>query len=158
MSPGIRIDRLEESLQILDQAFSGRPVAFEGAYYSVNGGSAWPEPRQGHPPLLIGGGSQRVLSLAARRADIVSLHRNLQKGTAASWSLEKPDSTTERVGWIRDAAGDRYSHRELRTMRQRVGVTDRRDDGAREIGEPNGLSADEVLNFPSYLIGTIDEM
>ena len=40
-------------------------------------------------PLVIGGGSRRILELAARRADIVSLHRNLEGGVAASWVDEK---------------------------------------------------------------------
>jgi probable F420-dependent oxidoreductase len=156
-SPGERIDRLTESLQVLGQAFSGNPVDFHGNHYSVSG-EPWPRPSQEHIPLLIGGGSPRILKLAARHADIVSLHRYLQKGVAESWAVEKPDATTERVGWIREAAGERYSGLELHAIILRAVNSDRRLEAAAEIGKPNGLQAEQILDSPHYLAGTTDEM
>ena len=68
-----------------------------------------------HPPILVGGGAKRVLSIAGREADIVSINFNLRPGVV-SGDLG-PDGTAERVeqkiGWVRDAAGDRFDDIEL---------------------------------------------
>jgi probable F420-dependent oxidoreductase len=156
-SPGERIERLDEALQVLDQAFSGRAVDFHGKHYSVSG-EPWPRAKQAHIPLLIGGGSPRILKLAARRADIVSLHRYLQKGVAESWAVEKLDATTERVGWIKEAAGERYAEIEIHAIILRAMETHRREHAAVELGKPNGLAAEQILASPHYLAGTTDEM
>jgi probable F420-dependent oxidoreductase len=156
-TPGERIDRLAESLQVLEQAFSGGPVDFHGRYYSVSG-DPWPKAKQAHIPLLIGGGSPRILKLAAQHADIVSLHRYLQKGVAQSWAVEKVDATTERVGWIKEAAGRRFSQLEIHAIILRAVASDRPEEAAAELGKPNGVDPDKVLSSPHYLAGTVDQM
>jgi probable F420-dependent oxidoreductase len=156
-SPGVRIDRLTESLQVLDQAFSGHAVDFHGKHYSVHG-DPWPRPKQAHIPLLIGGGSPRILKLAARHADIVSLHRYLQKGVAESWAVEKLDATTERVGWIKEGAGDRYPMLEIHAIILRAVTTEHQNEGAAELGKAGGLAAEQILSSPHYLVGTTEEM
>src|SRR5688572_25349105 len=70
--PGERIDRLEEAVSIYRDLFSGAPVSFSGRHYSIDGAVGLPAPfTPGGPPLVIGGGGRRVLSLAARVADVV---------------------------------------------------------------------------------------
>lgn len=63
--PGVRIDRLAESVQICKGLFGEDPVTFEGEHYRISGLNGMPKPVQRpHPPVLIGGGGKRVLSLA----------------------------------------------------------------------------------------------
>jgi len=161
---GERIERLDEALTILEQAFSGEHVRLSGAHHDVDGGAPWPGPVQEHIPILVGGGGKRILQLAARRADIVSIHRNLQRGIAESWQPEYadrggfPDAVLERVSWIQEAAGERFEQLELHALILKVVVTDRRESEAAEIGRPNGLTAEQVLTSPHYLVGTIDQM
>jgi probable F420-dependent oxidoreductase len=161
-SPGTRIERLGEALRILRPALSGEPVRFEGAHYRVDGGAPWPRPAQSRVPLLVGGGGRRVLRLAAREADIVSVHRNLEHGVAASWVKEKQGDrrldagVSERIGWIREAAGDRFAALELHALILKVAITDHRESAAAELGRANGLSADDVLASPHYLVGTVN--
>ncbi len=71
--PGIRVSRLEESIEILLRRFAGGPVTFEGTHYRIDGHEGLPTPVQQPIPLLIGGGGPRMLRLAARRAQILGL-------------------------------------------------------------------------------------
>jgi len=70
--PGIRVDRLEEAVRVLKGLFAGSALTFPGHHYSVTELQSFPMPAQRpHPPILIGAGSTRMLSIAGREADIV---------------------------------------------------------------------------------------
>ena len=72
--PGVRVGRLEEAVPLLKRLFADGPVTFSGRYYTMNGFELFPKPLQRpHPPILLGGGGKRTLSLAAREADIINL-------------------------------------------------------------------------------------
>jgi probable F420-dependent oxidoreductase len=69
-----RVERLAEAVQIIRGLLSGEDVTFEGHNYQVHDARAFPRPVQRpHPPILIGGGGRRLLSMAAREAQIVSV-------------------------------------------------------------------------------------
>src|SRR5947207_14304512 len=81
--PGVRIDRLAEAVRVLKGLFADGPLTFSGRHYAIAGLDGQPKPLQRpHPPITIGGGGRRILSLAAREADTVSLiPRALPDGT-----------------------------------------------------------------------------
>jgi probable F420-dependent oxidoreductase len=63
----VRVDRLEESLQILKSCFSQETVSFAGEHYRLCDHHHFPEPAQpGGPPIMIGAGKPRMLRLAGR--------------------------------------------------------------------------------------------
>jgi F420-dependent oxidoreductase-like protein len=66
-----RFDRLEEAIQVMRALWSAtEPTSFEGRYYQLHDAEMLPRPRDGRPPLLIGGaGERRTLELVARYAD-----------------------------------------------------------------------------------------
>ena len=69
---GVRVDRLEESLRVIKGLFGSAPLSFSGKHYRITALEGLPKPVQRpRPPLLIGGGGRRILSLAGRHADIV---------------------------------------------------------------------------------------
>lgn len=73
-SGGSRVRRLEESLGILRGLFAGETVSFSGRHYQVEGAEVFPAPvQQPGPPILVAGRGRRMLSLAARFADVVAL-------------------------------------------------------------------------------------
>lgn len=66
-----RIERLEESLQVINLLFSGERVSFDGAHYQLRGAQMLPKPvQEPRPPIWIGaGGERKTIPLAARYAD-----------------------------------------------------------------------------------------
>ncbi|MFP4513630.1 MAG: TIGR03621 family F420-dependent LLM class oxidoreductase, partial [Acidimicrobiales bacterium] len=159
--PGARIDRLEEAIAVVKGLFGDGPVTHAGAHYRIDGLEGTPKPVQRpHPPLLIGGGGRRVLSLAAREADIVGINVNLAGGTidASVGPNATVDATDEKIGWIRDAAGDRFDDLELQVRVHVAAVTDDRHGLAAAMGPALGLSPEAALASPHALAGTADEI
>jgi probable F420-dependent oxidoreductase len=105
--PGIRVERLAESVRILKDLFGPSPVTFVGDHYRIRALDGLPKPVQKpHPPLLIGGGGRRMLSLAASEADIVGLHANLREGALSQAAVAdlSAERVEEKLRWMREAA------------------------------------------------------
>lgn len=161
--PGVRVSRLEEAVTVIKRLFGGEPVDFSGRYYTIKGLLGLPRPVQKpHPPIFIAGGGRRVLSLAAREADIVGLHlRTYADGSGGDIGSTSADATLEKVEWVRQAAGDRFDQLELNVIVQRLSVSDKPGQAAEEMAaraSRPGLTADLLLESPNSLIGTIDTM
>lgn len=112
-SGGERVARLKESVAILKQLLNGDQVTHQSRFYAVTDAAVSPVPIQKpRVPLLMAGSGRQLLSLAAREADIVAIGL-------------PPDATedgaSERVGWIRSAAGARFSELELNISLMAVG-------------------------------------
>jgi probable F420-dependent oxidoreductase len=106
-SAAVRIERLEESVEVLKGLFASRPLTYGGKHYRITRLEGLPKPVQRpHPPLLVGGGGRRVLGVAGRHADIVSITPSLRAGMVSSTLLR--DATAERIAqkvtWICEAA------------------------------------------------------
>ena len=159
--PAVRVDRFEEALHVIKQCFTGEQFTYHGEHYRITDYASWPKPvQQPRPPLLIGGGGKRVLSIAAREADIVGINPNLRAGEigleAAKDSLR--EQTDRKVQWIRDAAGDRIDEIEIQ---MRFFITSVRPDRmklAEALAPTFGVSPEEALESGAALVGTEDEI
>ena len=161
---GVRIHRLAESLAVLkgllgDDASS----SFRGRHYRLDGLPNFPPPSQRpRPPILIGGGARRMLTLAGQEADIVNVMNSSVAGgvVVADPAMYAPAAVDEKLAWIRDGAGTRWPTVEL-SLVVNVVVTGERERAAtafaRERGW-DGIPAEAVLAMPSVLIGTVDEI
>src|SRR5918999_573504 len=77
----VRQARLAEAVAVLKGCFADGPFSFAGEHYTITDYDAQPKPVQRpHPPFFIGGGGKRVLTLAAREADTISLAPRLLPG------------------------------------------------------------------------------
>lgn len=157
--PSVRIDRLEEAVQIVRGLFSDGSCTFHGEHYRVEGLSGSPKPRP-DLPLVIGGGGRRVLEVAGRHADIVGLNPKLAKGVidAAAGPSATEAATIQKLRWIAAAAGDRYAGLELQTRIHVVIVTDDRQGTAEAMAPAFGIPAEESLRSPHALCGTVDQI
>jgi probable F420-dependent oxidoreductase len=159
--PGVRIDRLEEGLAVVKGLLAGGKFSFSGCHYTVTGHPGTPVPVQRpRPPILIGGGGRRILSLAGREADIVSVNFDLRSGSIGPQvgPTATLAATAEKVGWIREAAGDRFDDIELSSTAYLTMVTDEAEAVAGGMGAGFGLDAGQVLAMPNFLIGTVAEI
>ncbi|MBW3613672.1 MAG: hypothetical protein KY392_07430, partial [Chloroflexi bacterium] len=102
-----------------------------------------------HPPILVGGGGPKLLAYAAREADIIGLDpRSLPQGG------HDPQDVTEaaidrKVGWIREAAGDRWNELEINIA---IYAVDPPPEAGRDIGP------EELERSPHYLVGDAERI
>jgi len=62
--PGVRIERMVEGLHIMKDLWSTGTSSRPGKHYTVTGAQGLPRPHTSpYPPVIIGGGGQRVLSI-----------------------------------------------------------------------------------------------
>src|SRR3989449_3664708 len=119
---GIRVERLAESGTIIKGLLGGTEVNFAGQHYPVTGHKIHPRPIQRpHPPIIIGGNGPRLLTLAAREADIVNftgIHFT-SGGSAPDMTGWKVAGVDERMRAVREAAGQRFDRLELSAQIQR---------------------------------------
>jgi len=158
---GVRIERLDEALQVIKGCWSDDPFTFVGKHYQVHDYDAIPKPLQlPHPPILIGGGGPKVLRLAGREADIVGINPNLRAGavtTDAAASASRAE-TVKKLGWIREGAGERFDAIELQIRYFVCAITDDAMGFATAVAPGFESTPEEVLGSGAALLGTIPEM
>lgn len=157
--PGVRIARLEESITILQALFADEPVNFAGRYYTVTDLVGEPRPcTPGGPPLTIGGGGPKILGLAARHATTVGINANLRGGTPGSAASNLgPGATDQKLGWLRDAAGDHFADLEVQTLTGFVHRDDT-DSIVTAMADAFSVTPEEARHSPAVLLGTEAEM
>ena len=159
--PGTRIRRLAEALDVLEALWGDAPCTFEGEHYRITGLEGWPKPLQRpRPPLLLGGGARRMLTLAGQRADVVGLNVSLAKGVIdaeveADGTAERTD---EKLRWVRDAAGDRFADLRLQVRVHVVLPTDDRKGVADAFAPAFGVTPEQALETPHALVGSPEQM
>jgi probable F420-dependent oxidoreductase len=153
-APGVRMERLAESVQICKALFcSDQPVSFMGKHYRVKDLDTSPRPIQKpRPPIMIGGRQRRMLSLAAREADIVGISL-LDRRTPG---LPEPPSFAQKVEWVRQAAGDRLSELEIHVNASVVDVTGTPVATIEQAAARTGQTASQVRESPGTLVGSVD--
>ncbi|MBH0779006.1 LLM class F420-dependent oxidoreductase [Nocardia bovistercoris] len=169
--PGVRLAKLDEALTILDVLLRGQECNFDGTYYQVHGVKGTPRPRQGpRPPICTGGGGPKMLRLAAKHADIISIVPITTKGGKGLLSGITLEKTIEKVELIKEAAGDRFPEIELNWAITAIVITDDREKTAEmalsaldrglhpDLEVDVKLSVEEILSSPYVAIGTFEEI
>ncbi len=162
-SAGERIERLAEAVAVLKACFTQASASFEGKHYRVSGLPALPRPvQQPHPPILIGGGGRKVLTLAAQVADIVSLVPNMAAGKVGADSARTAtgEATRQKLAWVREAAGARLGELELHANLTYVRITDDRTSALAKVAGVYGLGDDVIAaaDVPHAAVGTVEQI
>ena len=161
----IRVSRLEEAVAVLKGCFADGPFSFAGSHYRISAYDAGPRPVQRpHPPFLIGGGQRRILSLAAREAQIVGLAPTAGPPGRPGPKRFSRAGTQRQGAWVREAAGDRFETLTLNVYPSSypITVTDNARAEARRAADTLRaragveLTVDEVLASAHLHIGSVD--
>lgn len=160
---GVRISRLEEAIPILKGLFGDGAVSATGSHYTVRELEGYPKPAQRpHPPLMIGAAARRMLRIAGREADIVSIMTaSVVTGSlvvdpaARHW-----ERVREQIDWIREGAGERFDRIELSTGIDLTITDDRRGETERYIARQGwaGCTPEDVWAMPNVFIGSAAEI
>ena len=156
----VRIERLTEAVHLIKRIFTEEPpVSFAGTHYTVTDLVCPPRPVQRpHPPFMIGGGGPRLLAVAAREANIVGITTRARRDGSKETTDLTAEATEQKIGRIREAAGDRFADLELNVVvGDVVPTTDVRGEAAK-LAARYGVSAEEILGSPQVLIGSPVEM
>jgi probable F420-dependent oxidoreductase len=162
-SAGVRIDRLEEGLTIIKGLLGQSEVRFAGKHFQIDGLEGYPKPVQRpHPPIMIGAGKRRMLTLAGREADIVGfLTTQVNTGTVVDDPRGRmTPAVQEQISWVREGAGERFEQIELSTVATIVLTDERRSRTERLIAEQewNGISVEDVWDMPAVFVGSVDQI
>jgi probable F420-dependent oxidoreductase len=159
--PGVRIDRMIEAVAVLRGLWGDDAFSFDGEHYTVTEMNGLPKPVQsGGPPIVVGGGAKRVLSTAARLADIVGVNPNVGEGKfgAEAVASMSADATDEKLGWVRDAAGERFTDIEISILKFVTVITDDRDTVAEKAGRGMGMDAASMIASPHTIVGSVEQV
>jgi probable F420-dependent oxidoreductase len=156
-SPKVRVDRLEEALAIIKGAMSGEAFSYSGEHYTITNFTGSPRPVQAPcPPVLIGGGGKKVLSIAARQADIVGINGTMAAGVVGPEAIATmmAGAVDDKVKVVHDAAGQRIAEIEFNIRAFMVRVTDQRREVLEQIAGFVQVESSFVEESPFALIGT----
>jgi probable F420-dependent oxidoreductase len=155
---GVRVDRLAESLSVMKTLWREGEATFTGKHYSLREAHCEPRP-EALPRVIVGGGSRRVLTVAARHADTVGVNTSLATGLSAGDLASQAtfDHYDRCLTWIREAAPDRFDSIELQMMAFATKIVTSRRAAAR-TATMLGLPGEDALELPIVLIGAVDEL
>ena len=155
-SAKIRIDRFVEGIKVIRGAMAQGPFSFSGEHYTITGYNGTPKPIQAPcPPILIGGGGKRVLSIAAREADIIGINATMSAGVvgADTFLTMTAQAVDEKVDIVRVAAGARLADIEMNVRAFLVNITDDAAGAAADIAAMIGVEPRMVEETPFALVG-----
>ena len=157
---GVRLDRMEETIELIRAHFGEGLVDVQGQHVRATGFEGVPKPANAHPPIMIGGGAQRVLGIAGREADIVSLNFDNSSGRigAAGVGSSTAELTAQKIDWIRAGAGDRFDRLEIEIGAYFTVVTDQREATLAKMAPMFEMTPEQFAVHPHALIGSVDSI
>jgi len=166
-SAGERVRDVARTLDVLPRLFAGEVVTEEdeaGKGYPgrLVGFRLEPVPPQGASvPLMVGGNADKLLAVAAGRADIIQFVGFTPRPGGNDARNFSDEGLADRIAYVKGAAGDRFADVELSVLVQRAGVV---PDPRATVGElasvrSGVVTADQVLNSPFAQLGSsVDEV
>ena len=121
---------LEESLEVVQQHWSGEAFSYEGRHFSAKNVIARPRPTQSSIPIWMGGNSNAALRRTARFASgwMPMMGSAEVAQTARTQAIVTPEDLAERLSVLREYAGERYDSMDLIISYHGKGLTNFRDD------------------------------
>ena len=160
-SPGTRIDRLADVIEGVKAYASDEPIQLQNNTINWREFTGSPKPVQKpHPPIMIGGGARKILGLAGRTANIVSLNFNNASGMIGPAGVNSSTAaeTHKKIAWIKAGAGDRFDELEIEVGAYFTFVMDDAKPVLENFAGMFGLSTEEMAQHPHALFGDVDSI
>jgi alkanesulfonate monooxygenase SsuD/methylene tetrahydromethanopterin reductase-like flavin-dependent oxidoreductase (luciferase family) len=139
----IRIQQLEEGVQIIKKMWTEKAATFKGRYYEIKEAVCYPKPEP-VPPIMIGGGGEKLtLKVVARQADWWNLP-NVSPSTYQH-KLEVLQTHCDKVG--RDPAEI------VKTLGNIVAIAGTEEEARNTAAESPFI---DIENEENYIIGNPD--
>jgi alkanesulfonate monooxygenase SsuD/methylene tetrahydromethanopterin reductase-like flavin-dependent oxidoreductase (luciferase family) len=167
-----RVDRLEEAARLAREMFDTGVGNLEGEHVIARDLPLAPKPDVA-PRILVGGGSDRLLEIAGRYADILDLNGSSRRAPVAGKDLARADlqrRLTTTVGDLEDSVG-RVRAESLAAGRPADAVSmtllinylevcpdDAVRDRARAISEEAGLGGQTLDDCPYVILGSAERI
>ncbi len=68
------------------------------------------------------------------------------------------EATERKVAWVRQAAGERFNELELNAIVFTVMVTNQRQQASEQLTQRFQMTAQQILEMPHCLVGTVDQI
>jgi probable F420-dependent oxidoreductase len=152
--PGRRIAKLAEVVSLIKAHWQGEELDYSGDFVQVRGYAGRPRPvQQPHPPIMIGGGGQRILSFAGREADIVSMS-SVPFVQSDADGLDPQAVAQRRIGFVRAAAGERFGRLDVESSPYFTAITGDPENALAGVAKSTGIAVDLLRNHPNVLVGS----
>ena len=154
-----RIHRMEEAIDVMRGLWGPGPFSHSGRFYSVSEIDAWPKPVS-KIPIIVGGGGEKLLGMAGRKADIVGINPKIvgRSINPRSMATAAADVVDEKIRFIKAGAGDRFDDIELSLQVFVTVVTDDPKGVAEKYAPAFGLPPEVVLTAPYFQIGSVEQI
>jgi probable F420-dependent oxidoreductase len=148
-----RIDKLEEVVELVKAHGRDEEIHLDGEHVRVHGFRGLPEPASGrHPRLMIGGSKRRVMALAGREADVVSLSNTISPDADPAVDIPR------QLGFVREGAGARFDDLDFELMASHLEVTDDIDTALAAVGARYGVDPERLRDHPLVLVGSVGQI
>jgi probable F420-dependent oxidoreductase len=156
-APGVRIDRLADVIQGVKAFRAGGMLDVRNKTLNWQEFEGVPRPI-GSVPIMIGGGSPRVLRLAGREADIVSLNFNNRAGVIGpdGVMMSSKEETRRKLAWVREGAGARFDQIEIEIGAYFTFVMDNPEPVLQGMAASFGMTPEQMREHPHALFGSVD--
>ncbi len=156
--PAERVRRMKATFRMLRQALSEGRIDHErdSAYTAIHQVDLRTSVQRPHPPCMLGGGGPKLLAFAAREAEIVAIDPRSLPGGGGDADITAA-AVDRKIGWIREAAADRWDQLEISINVWEVDPLFRTRTGP-PPPRVRGISEEELPHSPHYLVGDTEEM
>lgn len=154
-----RINRLEEAIDVMRGCWGEGAFSHQGRFYSVSEIDAQPKPIS-NIPIIVGGGGEKLLGMAGRKADIVGINPKIvgRSINPRSMATAAADVVDEKIRFIKAGAGERFDDIELSLQVFVTVVTDDPKGVAEKYAPAFGLPPEVVLTAPYFQIGSVAQI